>query len=478
MRAFITHNLRSLVTPSFIGVMVIYLSFAWFLADPSVDPTAIYSSERFTSNYDLILMSVMMMNFLLFIVLHFKREWKASRRDILASRWTARRLVWGFVVSYAIFYLLAFVIPTYVVALVEQLICAPRNVRSIVFLLKASAGIVGYSLFWIIVSVWCATRLRNEFVSPIVLFFVYAASQFSNLISQGLWFNSYWLASAVRPLVIGPYWQAGLAWLAVTAIGVALGVRLERTILQVQLNEPYRKGMLSRLAQWSGADLAMHHYRMMGLSSQKVLAFFTAAGLLLLVPLFGRTDANLMPLAKVYLGAFVPVLFSFNQYFLIKIDREAGMTHNNFLRTIPYSRIILSRWLLLLAPQLGVELVFILIASALGQPFPFAFILYVLALNILCSAVNLLFAVTTMTNAVANLFLLFLVYLQLRDDVQHFLASSSFLSQLNILGLLVQPDFAPVTTTRWLIVIGSTVIALLLAVYRLGSIQFAELQKQ
>lgn len=476
MRAFILHNIKALASPAYLGVMLVYLSFAWFLTDPSVDPTAIYNSEKLTSNYDMMLTSIMMMNYLLFVIHHFRREWRVPRRDILASRWTSRRLFWGMVASYLIFYLVCFVLPTYGTALLQQLVYAPRNVRWSVFLLKTSTGIVGYTLFWILVAIWCITRLRNEFLSLVVLSVTYAGSQFLNLISQGALFSQYWLFKVIRSNELSAQWESGIAWLAMMVLSYLFGGREEKRILLIEINEPYRKGMLSHLAGWLGADLAMHHYRMMGIASQKVLMFFTVTGLLLLIPLISRTDVNLMPLARIYLGAFVPVLFSFNQYFLVKIDRDAGMTHNNFLRKIPYFRIILNRWMVLLAPQLVVQLVFILIVSTLAQPLPISFVLYVLLLSVLCSLTNLCFAITTMTNAVANLFLLFLVYLQLRDDVQCLLESSSFLSQLNILGVLLQPNLGPPMAVHWFVVGALIAISLVLTFERLRRLTFVALE--
>lgn len=475
MRSFVLHNLKVLVSPAYVGVMIGYLSFAWFLSNPSVDPTAIYSSEKLTSNYDLLLMSIMTLNYLLFIIQHFKTEWSMPRRDILASRWTPRRVFWGMVASYLLFFFLLFILPTYGTALTQQLVYAPRNVRWWVFLMKVLSGVFGYTLFWTVAAIWCISWLRNEFLALITLGLAYAGSQFLNLVSQGTWFSQHWLFNVSRSDDPSGYWAVGFAWLAFMALSFLVGRRQEKTLLQVEFNEPYRKGMLSRLAEWSGADLAMHHYRMMGLGSQKILMLFTVAGLFLLIPLFRRTDANLMPLAKVYLGAFVPVLFSFNQYFLIKIDREAGIVHNNFLRKIPYSRIILNRWLLLLAPQLAVQLVFVVIVAIVAQPLPVSFILYVLLLNVLCSVANLYFAVTTMTNAVANLFLLFLVYLQLRDDVQHLLESNILSRQLNILSVLVRSDFGPVMAIHWFVVGALIVISLLLTFQRLRRLSFATL---
>ena len=93
MRAYILHNIKSLFTPAYAGVMAIYLAFAWFLGDPSFDPTAIYGSEKISNNYDLVLMSVMFINYLLFIIHHLKSEWRPARRDITGSRITRSELL-------------------------------------------------------------------------------------------------------------------------------------------------------------------------------------------------------------------------------------------------------------------------------------------------------------------------------------------------------------------------------------------------
>jgi len=459
MHAFILRNFKALISPAYAAVLIVYLAFAWFLADPAFDPTAVFSSEKLTDIYDLILMSFMMVNFLLFIIHDFKREWAPSKRDILASRLTARRMLRGLIVGYLLFFLVCFVIPTYGVAVVQQLMYAQDNVRWLTFILKASSGIVGYTFFWILITIWCIARIRNEFVA-----------------SHGTLFSAYWLANAAKDDNPLSHWNEALIWVSVTAAAFFLAWRLELTIGQKEIREPYREGLLSRVARRIGADLAMHHYRMMGLASQKLLMFCTMGGLAFLIPLFRRTDVNLLPLAKVYLGAFVPLLFSFNQYFMVKIDRDAGMTHNNFLRTMPYPRIVLHRWFVLLLPQLFVQLLFVFIAGVLSQPFPLSFVVYILLLNVLWSAANLFFATATMTNSVANVFLLFLVYVQLRDDVQHLFQSSALLNRFNILGELVQPGFVSVAVIHWLIVGALIASSLLLAFHRLSTVQFADVQ--
>ncbi len=478
MIAFIRHNIRTLVSPAYVGAMVVYLAFAWFLADPSFDPTAIYSSDKLTDIYDLMLISIVMMNYVLLIMIHFKQELQEDKRDVLASRLTAGQLFWGVVVSYMLYFLLGFVLPMYGVALVQQLLNAPHNVHLSVFLLKTLTGVFGYTLFWILLTIRCITWFRNEFVALIVVSLLYAGSQLLNLFSHGAWFNQYWLYRSSQSNDLASVWYAGAAWLATIALCLILGHFLKNKILQVELDEPYRKGMLSRIAEFLDADLAMHHYRMMGLSSQKVLAFFTFAGLALLIPLVRRPDANLMPMAKVFLGAFVPVLFSFNQHYLISIDREAGMTHNNFLRKIPYYRIIFNRWILLLAPQLGTQVLFILIVTLFVQSFPLSVVLYILLLSILCSAINLCFAVLTLTNAVANLFLLFFVYLQLRDDIQMVFLSHNALNHLNVFSVLLQSEFQPLELFRWIIVVTLIIIFLLVTFWRLHNVDFTSLDNR
>ncbi|MBI5473341.1 MAG: hypothetical protein HY961_13435 [Ignavibacteriae bacterium] len=467
MTPFIRHSLTSLITPTHLIVITLYYSVAWLMAEPEFDPAAIYSSNRLTSVYDVVLMSIVFLNFLFFIVSHFRSELKLGRREILASRLTNEKLFWGLVVSYLLYFLLGFALPAYATALVQQLLYAPANVRPAVFGLKALCGVFGYILFWIVATVSVFTRLRNEFGTLVIVAFLYGVSQFANIFFQGQVFNQFWiLTERDSP-------QAYITWLCCIFAAILVGQHEARKILHVELTEPFGKGILARIAERMGADISMHHFKMMGLSSRKILGFFSFVGLLLLIPLFGRKDANLLPLAKIYFGALLPCLFSFNQYHLIRIDWDAGMMHNNFLRSIPYSHIIMNRWLLMLLPQLLATFTYIVLFGFFVQTFPAEFTLYLLALNVFFSIINLCFAVISQTSGVANLILLFFVYIQLRDDVQTFFASRTWLTELNILSALTN-ETNGVLISHWLITIVGIAICLLAMRARLRTLRYAD----
>jgi hypothetical protein len=45
--------------------------------------------------YELVLMSVMMANYLLFVMLHFAGEWRREYRDMLATRLSCGEMFWS-----------------------------------------------------------------------------------------------------------------------------------------------------------------------------------------------------------------------------------------------------------------------------------------------------------------------------------------------------------------------------------------------
>lgn len=471
---FIFFNLKNIFSFTHIFVLGIYFSFSWFLAKPPLDTSAIYNSQKLTLYYDTILMSLAFFNFLLFVITHFNRE--MEKREIIGIRLSTKEIFWGLIISYLLFFFFGFVLPAYGIALIQQIIYAPLNINISIYFLKIISGLLGYTFLWIIISIWLFVKFRNDFTVLVIIVLLYLISLFVQFISNGLIFNQYWINSIFTDnnsfyFIITRI----VAWFTVVLLSILLGNRIAKYLSQIEFAPPYRKGIFAKIANKCNAYLSMHHLNMMGLSSQKILILFSFIGFIFILFLIRNPQANLIIIAKIYLGAFIPILFSFNQYYLIKIDKEAGMVHNNFIRKISYTKIIFNRWLLLLIPQLLITLFFSLIISIFAQTLPFSFIIYILFLNVFCSLINLFFAVFTQTNSTANLFLLFFVYIQLRDDIQSFFISRNWLNKLNVFYTLLQEN-NNIPLEHWFIMIGLILVMIFLTVKSLRKINYADLK--
>lgn len=410
-----------------------YCSFAWFLSNPNFDFYSIYNSVKLTEKYDLILYSIGILNFILFINIHFRNELRKNYIDNLILRLSYVELFWGLVICYLLYFLLGLVIPIYGVALLQQLIYAPSNVNLGVFIIKILSGLTGYTLIWIVISLWLNIRFRNDLILLLLFAVIYGVSFIINLLTKGILFNQFWWIDTLgnRVIVVLPI-ESIFGWLNLITISILIGVYISKRLLIINLTELYRKGIFAKIAEKFKAYLSMYHYNMIGLLSQRIITFFSVIGLIFVIFLVQIKTANLMILANLYIGVFVPILFSFNQYHLIKIDKEAGMVHNNFLRDISYWKIIFNRWLIMLIPQLILAITFTSILKIYITQIQLSFIVYVLLLNIFCSILNLFISIFTQEGIVANLFLILFVYFQLREDVQNIIASNVWLKKLNI----------------------------------------------
>jgi hypothetical protein len=412
---------------------------------------AVHSSEKLTLSYDLVLYSLGLMHFTLVVIRHFRYSMQRERREMLAARLSNGQIMRGLTVSYVLFFFIGFSIPIYAVALFEQLYYAPQNTQLFVFVWKSLAPLGGLLLFWIVLALFLIIRFRAEFTALALFVLAYALLFFGGRIASPFFLTPLGILSLALfeelPLqeIILPF----LGWLFFTGVALWYGSKISRNLLTIELADPFRKGLSARLSETMGAFLAAHHFKMMGLESQKILAAFAFAGLVLVLIAVGNPGANLIVFAKIYLGAFMPILFSLNQYYVIQLDRDAGMIQSNSLRSMSFPRIVLNRWKLLLLPQLLTTLVCALIVARYTGQLSWTIVPYLLLVNIFCSLLNLFFAAVSRTGGVSNVALLFLVYLLLREDVQTWLDSTQYLTYFNVFSPLTREDPA-IPATIWL----------------------------
>ncbi len=463
MKAFIRYNIKSLFSLTYLFTVIVYSSFAWFISAPPFSFNAVYMSQRIIDSYNFVLMSIAFLTFLLFVVAHFREALQTGKKEIPLSRLTKRKIFWGLVFSYLLFFFLGYVIPSYIVALVQQLVYAPKKIDLLVYLINSLNLFTGYSFFWIILTLILFAWFKNDFVVLFVILITYGLASFLSLYTQGVLFNNYWLSSLLSKNPPERIAQSILVWAVFMTSIIISSIFISKKILDIDLSDPFKKGLFVRLLDKFRLDLSMHHLKMMGLGSQKILAFFTLLGLSQIIVLLSMPNANLLPFAKIYIGAFLPILFSFNQYYIVSIDREAGMIHNNFLRRMCYRRIVLNRWLVLLIPQLLISLIFLIIFSVFGKALPVSFIFYVLLLNIFCSAFNLFLGVLTNKTGVANLILLFFIYVQLREDFQNIFSANSIISDFNIFSPLLRLENSSIGYQQFIIVLSTILFSLYLS---------------
>jgi len=409
---------------------------------------------RLTKNYDLILFSIALLNYILFINVHFRDQLKGENYNLLALRLTNNEIFWGLVFVYMLYFVVGFAIPAYGCAFIQQLYYAPTKIDISIYLIKICSVVTSYLLFWTVFSLWLTILFRNDFIMLLIFIVVYFFSIVLNLLTNGLLFNQNWLIDSLNNgITLGNSMENIIIWLLFILTTILLGMYISRNLKKLSLVEKYKSGIFSMAAGKLKAFLSMHHYNMMGLSNQRIITFFIIIGFIFIILLVKNENTDLLLMGNLYVGVLVPILFSFNQYFLIKIDKDAGMVHNNFLREMSYARIILSRWLILLLPQLLMAVILTLILKIYITQIHFSFIIYIILLNIFFSLINLCFSIITQAGMAANLFLLFFVYVQLREDVQNLINSNFFLKKINVFYSLLHTDYIVGTYYLFLLLI-------------------------
>lgn len=446
---FIIKKLKSLFSFSHLLVLFVYTSITWFLVQPSFNPTSIYSSASITTIYGNVLMSITFLNFLLFVIKDFKSEITSNMKEILLTRLNSKRYIYGLFTAYFLFFIIGFVIPTYCIALFQQFYYASNTIKTSFFILKVLSLIISFVPLWIIITLYFVSVFRNEFVTLFLITVVYFFSLPVQVILKGVLFNNFWLMTFFEAGGIKSYLPIFTWFLSLSILPIIVKV-LTVKISVIGLKEKFGKGLLASITKKLKFYLSMYHYRMLGLAPQIILWFFSFIGLIFVIILLNNPNGNFIVLSKIYIGAFIPVLFSFNQYSLIQIDREAGMMQTIFLRKISYSRIILNRWLIILIPQLFVVLIFVLLINIFGKPFSIEFIFYILLLNAFTGLLNLFIAIIFQSSGLPNLFIFALVYLQLRADVQLIITSSPVLNSLNIFYPLLQQKNVKIFFSHWI----------------------------
>jgi len=437
---FVLYQLKNLFSLNHFLIIVLYSSFAWFLSQPTLDPAAIYSSRKLTAYYDIILLSFGMLSFILAVIDHFQNNLQQSSSVLAGCRLSKNQIMWGLISSYMVFFLIGFSIPMYFIALMQQWFYAAEQIHIEVFLLKPWVVIHGYVFFWLIVSLALIIRFRNQFIVLMIFTTLYGLSYILSFVLHGMVFNQHWFVSIYFNDTA--LWQNIVLEVSgyVASLGTALciGTSIARRLHEIELLDPFRIGLFARFAEQINAFLSMHHLRMMGFGSQKILSLFSFIGLAFTLVLVTLHSGELIVFGKIYIGALLPVLFSFNQYYIIQLDRDAGMIHNNYLRLLSYSYIIFHRWALLLIPQIVVTLSCSLVILIVTGKLSYAFVVYLLLINVFCSLFNLMSSIVTKSVGTANLLLLLFVYIQLRQDVQDFIFSLPLVNHINIFYPLLQ----------------------------------------
>lgn len=453
MVAFIKHNLSDFFSISHLFSVFFFSSFAWFIAQPQIDPGAVFNSQKLISYYNNIFLSIVFIDFILHVLEHFQKTLRKNKLSLVIVRLSHHEIFWGLIVSYLISFLVFYIIPAYFFCFLQQLFYAPNTIKLEIYFLKFVSLSVSYNLFWIIIAIYLLVKLKTEFQAFMLFTFIYFISQIVRLLSNGFIFDAFWLGNII--LSQTPFIEVIVRmclWVLIIFVSIKIGKCILKKILPEGWEESYEHSLVSVFLKKFGAFISAHHCSMMGFRNQKILMIFSIIGVVFVIVLLSNPNGDMIVFGKIYLGAFLPIIFSFNQWFIIQLDRYTYMTQINNVRSSSYAFIIFNRWALLLIPQLLIGIVLsILIYFVVGR-LSLSFIFYILFINIFCSVFNLCFSILTKSDGTANIVLILFVYFQLREDIQHLIFNDTHLSMFNIFSpLLHENDF--ISFELWLVLI-------------------------
>lgn len=438
MHSLIKNTVKEFYSTSHIIGISFLFSFAWIFSMPPFDYYALYSSLKLLSNYNAFLYSIGFCMFVLSILNHLYVYLINRKVLIIAVHLTEYQIISSLLISYVLVFNLFYVLPAYLISLIQQLFYSPHTINFEAYILEYANSLLNYILLWITLSIIFFLKLRNVFSSFITILILYASSFLMSSKSGGAVFDismitNLWLNAPQFIEIIG--FVAILILLLVLALIYLF--KLSNNLFERYSFETYSRGILQIFYSKLKFQLSAYHSIMMGYQDQKIIMAFSGMGFGLLAPLLFNSSINVIPMFKIFMGFFVPFLFGIYQSNILQLDINSKMVFLLSCKQTSYAHIIFNRLFLLLLPQL---ILILLVTFSLNLITPIItneLLLYLLFLNVFHSMVKLLFITTPLLTHYSNFIIIAAYYLFLREDVQIFMNSNSILRSINLASPIV-----------------------------------------
>lgn len=439
---FIKNNISELISLNYLLSLFLMISVAWFFNTPALNHSGYKQSSVIVQPYEFIFIYFITLNLLLNIISHLKDEIRKGRINLLRIKFSDVSVVNLHLLLYCIFFFLFGAIPVFTTAVFQQWINAPQFINLSVFFVDSISGLCSYGIIWILLSVYLVLYKHSESKIILILYSIILSMSLLNELLRFKIFNMNWLYEV---FYYGISYESGagvIVWLVIiTALKLLLNM-ISKNISPKLYPQPYGKVNIAKIFETLKMNLSKHHIRMIDLETQKIIVLFVSAGALVLFFLLKTKGADFFIMSKIYLGAIIPIAFSFSQQQIVESDKEAGMLQNILLKDRSYYSIIMNRWLLIILPQIIIVSIFFTAFFFGTYRFnPFLF-LYLVELNIIGSILNLNLHIFTGKASVAKVFVLLFFYLPLRADIQEIIKSASMLNVLNIFEPIINTGYS------------------------------------
>lgn len=414
------------------------ISVAWLLNIPGINKAGFTESTTIIDNYNLVITFFIMMNLILSIGSHLKREVDTGTINLIRSKFGDKNVLTLYSISYLFFYFCFNLVPAYSAAFVQQYLNNPSSISLKIFVAALLSEFLGYGFIWTLLTVYLIFYRHSEtkiiiMMYAVILFISLINIPFGYKIIDMNWIYGMYLNGIVSLTIAGM-----IEWLTFAGIAIILLANLSKNIRSPLIYNTFNRSYSAKLLNKVKLQLSAYHLSMLGLETQKMLVVFLTAFAVILYLMLKIKGADFNILAKIFLGGIIPVAFSFNQLQIFTIDQDAHNFNNILLKRKPYYSLILNRWALILLPQILIVSIYFVSFWYAAPLFNTGLFLYLIGLNLLCGSLNLLLNMITKKNGIANILVLIIFYLPLRSDIQNLLNRNNISNILNIFSPLIQ----------------------------------------
>ena len=172
MITFICIEIRKLFSPIYFTIFAIISLATWRICLPPFQYKAIYHSSEIAYFYEFVISTAGLFSYFLLQLSHFTRGNYNSLREILAVRISGKTYFWGLYITYYIFFMIAFVLPAYIVAFIQQMIYAPDHIDTSIYILGVFGHLFSFFHLIIFIMLIISKKINNEILA-LFLFFVF-----------------------------------------------------------------------------------------------------------------------------------------------------------------------------------------------------------------------------------------------------------------------------------------------------------------
>ncbi len=419
MSAIIRNEIRHLLNPLYIIITAAILLFTWRICLPPFDNKAIYDTSQLIRNYEFIMSSIGLFSFFVLLLKHFRKINNNSNRYLLSLRISGREYFFGLYILYYAFFFIAFIIPANLSALIQQLIFAPQQIEPEYYFYSMVGHFFSFYHIVIFVAIIIVHQINDDFLAQIlfllfqILLIIFSAITGMNIFSTRIHLLQFYANPDQFPVT-----GILLFWVICSVTIIIIGFNYSKSLLYKFNRTNFKTNIISKWMNRCYLYVTAHHTEMMNMGPQKTISVCIFIGLFMLLGVNHSMQNQLLDSVYLYVYLVIPIIFTFNQSFILKIDQYTGMRESIVLKSRNYSSIILNRWLVLVTIQIIVQFIAILVIYLFTGFWEIYHTLCVILFGIIISLFNLLVNAITWSNGTANLILIFLIYIQLNEKTR------------------------------------------------------------